>query len=256
MSGFVVVAGDHARRAGAAVTAPLAAALAHRGAAITSTTVHGATVLCTTLGATPGSEVVPVQCADGSVMVADVRINNRTQVLWQLPIGAGGAALGDHELLAAAYDAWGPAFGAWVDGDYAAVVLHPDGRITAVTDHLGMRPLYHWVSSDGVVIAPELRQILAHPDAPRLIDHAMAGQHLTGTVDNATDTLVRGVGRVPGGSIATITGGRVHLARHWNPPSTTSSSDPRPSTTSPSSVSCSPMPSGPGCAPALRWPAS
>ena len=67
----------------------------------------------------------------------------------------------DLELARLAYLKWGRDVCNHLVGDFAFCVWDERERVLfAVRDHLGLRPLYHQVTSDGVVLASDFRQIL------------------------------------------------------------------------------------------------
>jgi asparagine synthase (glutamine-hydrolysing) len=221
VSGIAVVV----RRSGEPVPGPVVeavrASLGHRAPdGVDVVSRGGVTVLFGRLHATPEAvtERQPHVCADGTLLVADARLDDRAglaaRVGWDRPL----AGTSDVELLARALERFGPDAPVHLLGDVAAVAVHPDGTLTCFRDHLGIKPLHHWVGAEWIVVASELRQIAAHPEAPREPDAAALGEHLSGWPESTTRTVVRGVGRVPAAHVTRIEGGRIRSRRYWAPP--------------------------------------
>jgi len=56
-------------------------------------------------------------------------------------------------------------------GVFCAVHYHPDaGRLTLVTDKLGVRPLYYWIGEDHVIFATAMRVLEALAEVPKQMD--------------------------------------------------------------------------------------
>src|SRR5436189_143421 len=56
-------------------------------------------------------------------------------------------------------------------GAFCAVHYHPDaGRLTLVTDKLGVRPLYYWIGDDHVIFATALRVLEGLAEVPKQMD--------------------------------------------------------------------------------------
>ena len=115
----------------------------------------------------------------------------------------------------AAFDAWGedgPArlrgvfAGAWTDGT----------RLVVFRDHLGLAPLFHRESEDGLVAATEGKQVAAGAGIARAPDVDAVEAMFFGRFD-ARGTMLRGVDRFPRASTATVTDGPVSFHRFWDP---------------------------------------
>jgi asparagine synthase (glutamine-hydrolysing) len=115
----------------------------------------------------------------------------------------------------AAFDAWGedaPArmrgvfAGAWTDGT----------RLVVFRDHLGLAPLFHHESADGLVAATEGKQVAAGAGIAREPDVEAVEAMFFGRFD-ARGTMLRGVERFPRASTATTAGGPASFRRFWDP---------------------------------------
>jgi asparagine synthase (glutamine-hydrolysing) len=220
MAGFAVVVHRGGAAVPAAVVEPIAASLSHRAPDGTDVSTVGAVAAVVgRLHATPEAhlERQPVEGPSGARLVADVRLDNRRELMELLGWTRPAAATTDPDLIAACYTRFGRDTPDVLVGDFAAVVIEADGRILAVRDHLGVKPLYYWISRDWIMLSSELRQIAAHPDAPRDVDAGMCGQYLSGHVESRTGTVVAGVHRLPGGHRLTIGRDGTRVDAYWRP---------------------------------------
>jgi asparagine synthase (glutamine-hydrolysing) len=220
MAGFAIVVSRDGKPVPSAIVETLRQSLVHRAPDGIDVTVRGpVAVLAGRLHATPEAhlERQPILGPTGSLLVADVRLDNRQELMATLGWSRPGATTTDVDLLAACHASYGDRMGEVLVGDFAAVVLEPYGRILGVRDHIGVKPLYYWSSSRWIVLASELRQIAAHPEAPCDTDAGMFGQYLSGHVESTTDTVVAGVRRLPAAHFLTIDSAGENIRRYWTP---------------------------------------
>ncbi|ATL25607.1 asparagine synthase (glutamine-hydrolyzing) [Streptomyces formicae] len=77
----------------------------------------------------------------------------------------------DTEVVLHAYLQWGDAFPGRLNGMYAFALWDPrDQELLLVRDRMGIKPLYYYPTSDGVLFASEPKAILAHPAARACVD--------------------------------------------------------------------------------------
>lgn len=221
MSGFAVVL----RRSGEPVPPPVVAALRrsleHRAPDGVEIRERGnVAVIYGRLDATPEArcEQQPHECRDGNWLVSDARVDNRSELAAHPGPLRPLAGVTDVELLAACYERVGQDAPRHVLGDFAVVAIGPNGRITCFRDHLGVKPLHYWIGDEWVVVASELRQIAAHPDAPRSPNVGVLGEYLSGCPESTTETVLRGVCRLPAAHALVIDGGQARTWRYWTPP--------------------------------------
>src|SRR5258708_8464815 len=101
------------------------------------------------------------------------------------------------------------AFGIW-DGRAA--------RLLVARDRLGIRPLYYWITPDGIAFASELKSFLALDEFPREIDVSAMHEYLAlGYVPDPA-CIFRGGRKLPPGHVLTwdrMNG--VALEQYWTP---------------------------------------
>jgi asparagine synthase (glutamine-hydrolysing) len=129
----------------------------------------------TLLATTPESllERLPLKHErSGCVITADVRLDNRPELLNALDLGEQGPVAGDAGLILAAYLAWGTACVERFLGDFAFAIWDPrQRRLFCARDHLGMRPFYyHHSACRFFAFASEPLAILELPQAPRRVN--------------------------------------------------------------------------------------
>lgn len=101
---------------------------------------------------------------------------------------------GDTAVLLEGWVRFGPAFVRRLDGMFAFVMWDEWNRaLYLVRDVFGIKPLYYALVGRGIVVASELRSILASELVPTRIDSAALGGYLTFGSVPEPDTIVAGV---------------------------------------------------------------
>ena len=105
-----------------------------------------------------------------------------------------------------------------VDAQFALAIWDRERRhLTLARDPLGVRFLYYWRSSDGVIFASEIKALLRHPAVTRGHDEIAFLQFLTFLNVPGPRTLFAGIRRVPSGCTVEITpDGAVSERRYWD----------------------------------------
>ncbi|MCS6912735.1 MAG: asparagine synthase (glutamine-hydrolyzing) [Myxococcales bacterium] len=90
-------------------------------------------------------------------------------------------------------------------------------RLLLGRDPLGVRSLYFYASSQGVLFASELKALLAHSQAPCAVDPIGVSHYLTFLTVPAPRTLLEGMKKLPPGTVAICQpDGTVELERYWD----------------------------------------
>lgn len=88
-------------------------------------------------------------------------------------------------------------------------------RLTLARDPLGVRFLYYWATTDGVIFASEIKALLRHPAVTRGYDELAVAQYLVFLTAPGPRTLFAGIKRVPAGATVELsTDGRA-IERPW-----------------------------------------
>jgi asparagine synthase (glutamine-hydrolysing) len=147
----------------------------------------------------------------------DGRLDNREELLAALPTNnRQPRELSDAALVFECYRAFGDAFVARLNGDFA-FSLWDDSKqqLVLARDLIGVRPLYYWTSGRTFIAASEIKAILAHPDVdPRPDDEGLADALLGGNPNDLRLTCFRDVRRVVPGSTIIVSADRIRESRH------------------------------------------
>jgi asparagine synthase (glutamine-hydrolysing) len=127
----------------------------------------------------PGEPADPIVDAE-LVVVADLRLDNRPELFAALELDDDGRS--DAALLTAAYRRWGTGCIGRLLGDFAFAIWDDAARrLVAARDPMAMRSLaYHVRPRRQVVVATEVKQVLAAPGVPDRIDERAVGADLIG----------------------------------------------------------------------------
>jgi len=155
----------------------------------------------------------------GCVVTADVRLDNRSELLRTLGLYDRAAVTGDAGLILAAYLTWGQGCVERFLGDFAFAIWDPCKQsLFCARDHFGMRPLYyHHSPGCFFAFASEPRAILVLPQTPCRINEGRIADFLVSQLEgiNKTSTFFAEVYRLPPAHVLAATPERVRLERYW-----------------------------------------
>jgi asparagine synthase (glutamine-hydrolysing) len=162
----------------------------------------------------------PLTARDGRcTVVADGRLDNRDELRAlldghgsQLPVEAPDAAL-----ILEAFRCWDSGCAVHLLGDFAVVVLdHARRRLFAARDAMGMRPLYYRAEPGRLLLASEIKQILAAPGVPRGVCEPYLGAHLSGVSAPLEWTAYDGILQLPPAHALVATPAGMRTWRYWD----------------------------------------
>lgn len=155
--------------------------------------------------------------AQGLFLVADLRIDNRDELLAALGLGGGGE-LADSELLLRGWSRWREGLLERLLGDFAfAVWEEARGRLILVRDPLGERPL-HYCEAGGAFAFASLGMPLARlPGMVGGVDPEMLADFVGDLPRRGPGSYHRGVQRVEPGHVLVADRGGVRTRRWWDP---------------------------------------
>ena len=92
-------------------------------------------------------------------------------------------------------------------------------RVLAARDHAGIKPLYWTRTADAILLASEIKALLAHPDVGRTVNEEALQDYLTFQFVLGDATLFRGIRRVRPGSWMEVDldSGAVSHGQWWTP---------------------------------------
>ena len=155
----------------------------------------------------------------GCLIIADARIDYRDELCRALALDP--RAVGDAELILAAYLRWGEACLDRLLGDFAFAIWDVRTRkLFCARDHFGMRPFYyHHSSGAGFVFASDARALFTVPEVPYRIYEGRVADFLVPELEwiDYTSTFYEGVHRLPPGHRLTVTHKGLDLVEFWEP---------------------------------------
>ena len=220
MSGFAVVVARRGQPIVPEIIASIRDALAFRGPdGINSVILGNSWAVHAALHTTPQSlhETQPYRHPSGTVYVSDARLDNRGELIEALNWERTPRDTSDIELIAEAHHRWGRDVGGHLIGDFAFAAIRPGGRVECYRDHQGVKPVHYWMNAEWLVIASDIRQVIAHPQAPRTVDAGVAGEYLSGYVEQTESTIIGGINRLPGAHGLALDG-ELRTWRYWYAP--------------------------------------
>lgn len=176
----------------------------------------------TLLATTPELAIEPQPVRDaatGCVITADVRLDNRDELLSTLGLADRRGVLGDAGLILAAYLRWGDTCVDRLLGDFAFAIWDPrDRRLFCARDHFGMRPFYyHHAAGRFFMFASEPRAILVLPRVPYRIDDGRVADALVSGLEwiDFTSTFFEEVYRLAPAHALTVPAAGMRSRRYW-----------------------------------------
>jgi asparagine synthase (glutamine-hydrolysing) len=197
----------------------MAAAAPFRGTAAIEVWTAANAVLVAQSARADSPPQLSVDSATGAVAIADMRLDNRADLLSavrQHVDPAEQTAPSDAALLLAAWRKWGAACTTHLLGDYAFLIWEPESQqLFGARDPMAMRPLYYrYEEGRRLIAASEITQILAAPDVTAAIDEAAVAGYLLGTAPIEA-TAYEGICQLPPGHSLLAARGGVVTQRYW-----------------------------------------
>jgi asparagine synthase (glutamine-hydrolysing) len=155
---------------------------------------------------------------DGLALVADARIDNRSELI---PLLRGKRELrtespSDAEVILAAYRSWGTECAVHLEGDYSFGIWDSsEERLFGARDPMGMRPLYYREEPGRFLFASEAKQILALPDVSRRVREPALLAHIAGPYGRPEWSFFRGIKQLAPGCALTATRAGARVRQFW-----------------------------------------
>jgi asparagine synthase (glutamine-hydrolysing) len=161
----------------------------------------------------------PLQGQNGVLMTADLRLDNRDDVLAKIGVAPqDAAAWADSRVLLAAWEKLGDQLWPLLRGPFAVAIWEPRQRaLTLARDHLGLNVLMWHRSARFFAFASMPSGLFAMNDVPRQLNEEKFADFLVlNHTDHAT-TIYRDVFRVPPAHVMHVTaGGSVRQQQFWS----------------------------------------
>ena len=160
----------------------------------------------------------PMASADGQrVLVFNGEIYNFRRLRAELlALGHRFRTDSDSEVILVAYEAWGEAAVARLEGMFAfALWDRARGHLLLARDRLGKKPLFLWEGPDGIGFASELKSLLALPGFRRDVDTSVLPGYFAFGYVPSPKSIFRDVRKLPAGHYAVWRDGRLREERYW-----------------------------------------
>jgi len=173
------------------------------------------------LATTPESLVEVLPLADrpsGCTITADVRLDNRDELIAAMELATESRTVGDGELILCAYLRWGENCVDHLLGDFAFAIWDPRARqLFCARDQIGMRQLIYHFSPDRLFrFATEPQAVLAAGGVTRRINQGRIGDFLDDLEGlDLTSTFFEGVVRLPPAHCLTLGASGLSIRRYW-----------------------------------------
>lgn len=179
------------------------------------------------LWTTPESlqEELPLE-ADGLVITADARLDNRDELIHRLNLGDRlpfeinhGSAMSDSALILAAYQQWGTDCAQRLVGDFAFAIWDANRRrLFCARDAFGVKPFYYYLGDRLFLFASEIKAILSHADAPKCIDEEQVARHFFPVLImiDKQGTIYQEILRLPPAHSILVTSQAAATSKYWS----------------------------------------
>lgn len=166
-----------------------------------------------------GYDKGPVVGADGSVLVADLRIDNRAELAAALGLEpAELRTLSDAALLMRCLERWDEGALERVVGDFAFAWWQPARRrLLLARDYLGQRPLHYHRGDGFLAFASMPKGLHALAEIPRAPALAATAEFLALLPETPGASFFEGIESVPAGHVVTAGAEEVAARRYWHP---------------------------------------
>jgi asparagine synthase (glutamine-hydrolysing) len=156
---------------------------------------------------------------DSSVLVADLRIDNRADLLRELGICAGASdKMADSSLLQTAWMRWGEDCVGRLIGDFALAIWDPrNRRIICARDHFGRRPLHYIDQGPLFAFASFPKGLYALPNVRPVVDETMIAMRLALLPEAGERSFFRNIHRLPPGHLLVAGRHGVAVRPYWRP---------------------------------------
>ncbi|MBS0471038.1 MAG: hypothetical protein JSR60_08210 [Proteobacteria bacterium] len=166
-------------------------------------------------------EVQPVLGDDGSILVADARLDNREALSERFGIPpAELRELPDSALILRAYNQWGADCAQHLVGDFAFALWDARAqRLLLCRDHMGQRAVHWHRGPDFLVFATEIKALWALEGVPRKLNMAHVGRYMMWELrPRGSQSAFEGIAGIPGGSTLSVSiDGTISRQRYWEP---------------------------------------
>jgi asparagine synthase (glutamine-hydrolysing) len=160
----------------------------------------------------------PVQGASGAILVGDLRLDNRDELILALRMDRQQASgLSDAAIVLAAWESWGDNAWARLRGPFAVAIWDKKNRVLNLArDPVGLRTICYHKSKDFFVFATMPKGVFALREVPRALDEQKLIDFLVVDKQNPEITYFTGISRVvPAHIVKVAASGEIRKQRFW-----------------------------------------
>ncbi|MGA8614108.1 MAG: asparagine synthase-related protein [Xanthobacteraceae bacterium] len=161
----------------------------------------------------------PLQGQSGAMIAADLRLDNREDMLAEIGVAARDAmAWPDAQIVLTAWEKFGDAVWPRLRGPFAAAIWDPRSRVlTLARDHLGLNVVMWHRSEQFFAFASMPKGLFALPDVPRELSEEKFADFLVLNHADHASTLYRHIFRLPPAHVAKVAAnGSMVQHRYWS----------------------------------------
>lgn len=166
-------------------------------------------------------EKLPATSASGnSVITCDARIDNRSELIPQLPFfGRSRDEVTDSEVILAAYEKWGEECLPRLIGDFVFAIWNEREKVLfAARDPLGVKHFYYFHRPGKLfALASEIKGLFALDEIPRELDEQHLGDYLVVNSEDKESTFYKNIKRLPATHALRVSRGGLRMWRYWEP---------------------------------------
>lgn len=154
------------------------------------------------------------------ILTMDARIDNREALAKEIALPKRPMEeIGDSEFILGAYKKWGESCPDHLCGDFAfAIWDHEKQQLFCARDHIGIKPIYYYLSDQLFVFTNELRVIEKDPKIPKkMSDKAVADYLVHSLLNDNSLTFFEGIQKLPAASTLVVTSSEVKKSCYWQP---------------------------------------
>ena len=153
-----------------------------------------------------------------SVIIADARIDNRTELIGLLGLSKRPHhAIPDSELILNSFLRWRENCTDFLLGDFAFAIWNADNReLFCARDPVGARTLFYRAGPDFFAFASEIKAIHCIEESPRRINKKRIADLFARQFDDQQITIYQGIYQLPAGHHLLLQNGDLSISKYWH----------------------------------------
>lgn len=160
----------------------------------------------------------PMHSADGRVsLVFNGEIYNHMDIRKELKTNYPFTSTCDTQTIIAAYMEWGISCVEKFEGMFAIALYDREcNKLFLIRDRMGKKPLYYWVTGDGIYWGSGLSVLCQIPQFDKSINKKCMPQYLNNLYISGKNSIFENVYKVQPGEILTFCDGKIESEKYWD----------------------------------------